>query len=115
MDDYFKNTSKTVQVTYDGELLNIFNGIADWLYEEEILYQPLAMYWSPNNQFLAFIKFNDSNVDYYMFPVYDGTQYNNFTKIRYPKTGSRNPLVKVYLYDTNKNETKELQVPADLR
>ena len=116
MDDYYKNnTPKTIQVTSDGKTETIFNGIADWLYEEEILYQPLAMYWSPNSRYLAYIKFNDTDVEYYTFPIYDGSKYNSISSIRYPKSGTKNPSVQVYLYDSNKKETKELQVPNGFR
>ena len=115
MDDYSKSLPKTTQITKDGELGTIFNGIADWLYEEEILYEPSALFWSPKNRFLAYIKFNDSNVDYYTFPLYDGSRYNTISQIRYPKTSGQNPQVKVFVYDTNQQETKELQVPDGLR
>lgn len=114
MDDYSKNLPKTIQITKDGELGTIFNGITDWLYEEEILYQPSAMFWSPKSRFLAFIKFNDSNVDYYTFPLYDGSKYNTLSQIRYPKTGGQNPIVKMFVHDTKQQETKEFQVPEGL-
>jgi hypothetical protein len=115
MDDYSKNLPKTIQITKDGVLGTIFNGITDWLYEEEILYQPSAMFWSPKSRFLAYIKFNDSNVDYYTFPLYDGSKYNTLSQIRYPKTGGQNPIVKMFVHDTKQQETKELQVPEGLK
>ena len=43
------------------------NGIADWIYEEEILSSARAYFWSPAAKNLAFIKFDDSHVD--IFPI----------------------------------------------
>ncbi|RKP18669.1 dipeptidyl peptidase IV/CD26, N-terminal domain-containing protein [Rozella allomycis CSF55] len=52
---------KTIQVTNDGVNEKIFNGIADWVYEEEIFMKSKAFEWSPDGKYLAFYKFDDSD------------------------------------------------------
>ena len=46
------------QVTKDGELNNIINGVTDWVYEEEFGVTKL-MEFSPDNSLLAFVKTNE--------------------------------------------------------
>lgn len=111
MQNYFNGDKASTQITNDGLDLYIYNGISDWLYEEEILYTTNAMWWSPDSTKLAYLKFNDTDVDFYMFPTYDGAQYGNLNKIRYPKPGSKNPIVKLFIYLTTSNKTVELEVP----
>ena len=50
-----------VQVTKDGEMNKILNGITDWVYEEEFAVTNL-MAWSPNSEQLAFVRFDESEV-----------------------------------------------------
>ena len=50
-----------VQVTKDGELNKILNGITDWVYEEEFAVTNL-MAWSPDSEYLAFVRFDESEV-----------------------------------------------------
>jgi len=103
-------TKKTTQITNDGSK-NIFNGISDWVYEEEVLLQSQAFWWSPDSTYISFIKFNDTNVPEYEVPVYlddnlDAFPYNDKKVIKYPKPGYPNPDVNVYIYDTNSTDTK---------
>jgi len=82
-------TKKTTQITNDGSK-NIFNGISDWVYEEEVLLQSQAFWWSPDSTYISFIKFNDTNVPEYEVPVYlddnlDAFPYNDKKVIKYPK------------------------------
>lgn len=115
MDKYFATNSKeSIQITFDGEENTVYNGITDWLYEEEIFLHSTALFWSPSENKLAYVKFNDSNVDYYMFPIYDGTQYNYVNKIRYPKADAKNPIVKVFIYDSVRGSTRGLEPPVGL-
>ncbi|ORX43292.1 hypothetical protein BCR36DRAFT_336342 [Piromyces finnis] len=110
---YYLNlkTGKSVQITNDGSK-NIFNGISDWVYEEEVLMSSKAFWWSPDGKYLGFIKFNDTNVPEYEIPVYldnnlDGISYNAWKSIKYPKPGFPNPDVNVYIYDTTKETRKK--------
>ena len=51
-----------VRLTQNGEVDAIYNGIPDWVYEEEVLGTNTAMHTSPNGQFMLYAQFNDSKV-----------------------------------------------------
>lgn len=89
-----------LQITDDGDR-DIYNGICDWAYEEEIFESKKAVWISPDNKKLAYIQFNDSNVFHMDIPVYGEAgypqfQYPNAINVAYPKSGSINPLVKLF-------------------
>src|SRR5882724_3964771 len=56
-----------IALTTDGsEKLRVKNGTASWVYGEE-LYQPTAMWWSPDSSKIAYYRFDESKVpDYYL-------------------------------------------------
>ncbi|CAF0793607.1 unnamed protein product [Brachionus calyciflorus] len=111
MEEFFDGSKKSKKITHDGNDSYIYNGITDWLYEEEILYQTNAIWWSPDNYKLAYIKFNDSMVNFYEFPNYDGTPYGKINKIRYPKPDTPNPTARIYIYDTRIDSNIMLEIP----
>ena len=53
-----------VQVTKDGERNKIMNGITDWVYEEEFAVTNL-MAWSPDSEYLTFVRSDESEVPEY--------------------------------------------------
>ncbi|CCK72231.1 Ste13p KNAG_0J01500 [Huiozyma naganishii CBS 8797] len=76
------------------------NGKPDWIYEEEVLASESAVWWAPDDSKVIFAKFNDTNVPLYTFPQFtDGQQYTPFDHIYYPKPGTRNPQVTLYLFN----------------
>ncbi|CAL8095347.1 unnamed protein product [Orchesella dallaii] len=98
------------QITTDGSEENaIYNGIADWVYEEEMFGGPTALWISPSGKNLAFVRFNDTEVLKFQWPIYgepgnNETIYPEYRKIRYPKSGTTNPealLFVVSLTDTD--------------
>ena len=50
-----------VQVTTDGKRNEVINGTTDWVYEEEFSTTRL-MEWSPQSDFLAFVRSDESHV-----------------------------------------------------
>ncbi|XP_060657686.1 uncharacterized protein LOC132792360 isoform X1 [Drosophila nasuta] len=50
------------RITHDAVPGVVYNGIPDWLYEEEILHANNAVWVSDNGQLLLFGSFNDTNV-----------------------------------------------------
>ena len=54
-------TLKSQQITNDSSE-DILNGVADWLYEEEILQTSQALWWSKNGKFLAFLTIDNREV-----------------------------------------------------
>lgn len=103
------------RLTYTGKLGELFNGVPDWLYEEEILGDSPAFELSPSSRTLAFMSFNDSLVDQMPFSVYgNGEQVIPTTRqIRYPKAGRINPIARVHLIDNlEKSVAAELSAPV---
>ncbi|KAF4796873.1 dipeptidyl peptidase 4 [Turdus rufiventris] len=80
-------TAEAVQITQNGEENKIFNGIPDWVYEEEMFGTNYALWWSPNGKFLAYASFNDTEVPVIEYSLYseETLQYPKTIKIPYPK------------------------------
>ena len=58
----------TINSTYNiltGKAGVIFNGIPDWTYENILELQGKSITFSPDNQYMAFITYNDSLVEDY--------------------------------------------------
>ena len=60
------------KVTEDGKQNSIINGIPDWVYEEEFGFNR-ALEFSADNTMIAFIRFDESEVPSYSFPIFAGT------------------------------------------
>lgn len=101
------------RLTFDGKQDEIFNGVPDWLYEEEILADAPAYQVSPKSTSLAYMSFNDSQVEIMSFHHY-GPPSNvipNLQRIRYPKTGRVNPRVSVHVIDGLKGANEPANYP----
>uniref|UniRef100_A0A665WAA2 Dipeptidyl-peptidase 4 n=1 Tax=Echeneis naucrates TaxID=173247 RepID=A0A665WAA2_ECHNA len=101
------------QVTFNGRDNQIFNGIPDWVYEEEMFSSSQGLWWSPGAKFVAYAEFNDTEVHTIEYTWYGDNQYPSTVSIAYPKPGTPNPIVKVFVVDTD-NVTKitEVVVPS---
>uniref|UniRef100_A0A7M4FR77 Fibroblast activation protein alpha n=1 Tax=Crocodylus porosus TaxID=8502 RepID=A0A7M4FR77_CROPO len=103
------------KITSDGKDNEIFNGIPDWVYEEEMLATKYALWWSPNGKYIAYVQFNDTNIPIIEYSYYGEEQYPRKITIPYPKAGAKNPTVRVFIVDTTNPEglgPKEVPVPA---
>lgn len=67
-------TDDDITITDDGIIDNIFNGIPDWVYEEEVLATNYAHYFSPAGYKVAFAQFNDTLVPDFHYPHYGNPQ-----------------------------------------
>nr|XP_033801091.1 dipeptidyl peptidase 4-like [Geotrypetes seraphini] len=110
---------QNVDITSNGEENKIFNGVPDWVYEEEMFGTNYALWWSPNGTFLAYIEFNDTQVPIMEYSFYgeDTNQYPKTIQIPYPKAGATNPTVKLFIVDTQslQNVThEEIEAPPDI-
>ena len=101
-----------VQVTKDGELNKILNGITDWVYEEEFAVTNL-MAWSPDSEYLAYVRFDESEVPEYSMQMYGDGLYPGYYNYKYPKAGQKNSKVSVHSYSIETKDTKTLKVPGD--
>jgi dipeptidyl-peptidase-4 len=100
---------KVTQITKDGEQNKVLNGMTDWVYEEEFAFIR-AFEWSPEGDFIAFVRFDESEVKQYEIPVYVGRSYPYMYEYKYPKAGEDNSVVNVKIYNVAKGQT----VDADL-
>ncbi|XP_017282279.1 dipeptidyl peptidase 4 isoform X2 [Kryptolebias marmoratus] len=104
------------QVTSNGETNKILNGIPDWVYEEEMFSSNQGLWWSPGGKYVAYAEFNDTEVHTIEYTWYGEDQYPMTVSIPYPKAGTPNPVVKLFVVDTD-NTTKitEAVVPDPFR
>lgn len=88
--------NKETQLTFDGTDV-ILNGYASWVYYEEILGRPTryrSFWWSPDSKRIAYMHMDESMVP--MFPIYsEEGQHGYIEQTRYPKSGDKNPEVKI--------------------
>ncbi|XP_028322721.1 dipeptidyl peptidase 4-like isoform X1 [Gouania willdenowi] len=112
---YVKNgpTSPSVQVTFNGRDNQILNGHPDWVYEEEMFSSNQGLWWSPGGRFVAYAEFNDTDVHNIEYSWYGDDQYPSTISIPYPKPGTPNPIVKLFVVDSdNTTHVDEVVVPA---
>ena len=93
--------------------MDIFNAVPDWVYEEEIFGDTKTLWWSPDGEYLAFLRMNETGVPTYTVPYYQAGQnvapaYPLNLDIRYPKVGKANPTTTFHLLKVG--EEKAVQV-----
>ncbi|MBR6249641.1 MAG: S9 family peptidase [Bacteroidales bacterium] len=104
-------------VTTDGEPNKIINGACDWVYEEEFS-TPAIFSWSPDSKELAYVRFDESEVQEFSFPMYaasnpgyaDNKLYPGEYKYKYPKAGEKNSKVEVRVFNVDKRVSKTMQL-----
>ena len=101
-----------LRVTKDGELNKIINGATDWVYEEEFATTSL-MEFSPDNQLLAFVKTDETEVKEFSFQTFETKLYPGSYTYKYPKAGEENSKVACYVYDINAQTTRKMDIPLD--
>nr|XP_020489846.1 inactive dipeptidyl peptidase 10-like isoform X2 [Labrus bergylta] len=108
--------SNALRITSSGMEGVIFNGLSDWLYEEEVLQSYLAHWWSPDGERLAFLTINDTLVPNMVLPQFTGTAYPRGLQYPYPMAGQTNPAVRLSVVNLfGATHTQELQPPDQLR
>ncbi|WP_080905481.1 S9 family peptidase [Parabacteroides sp. Marseille-P3160] len=100
-----------VQITKDGVPNQIINGTTDWVYEEEFGITNL-MAWAPNSEYLAFVRFDETEVPEYSMQIYGENYYPGFYNYRYPKAGEKNSKVTLHSYSIETKDIKTLTLPV---
>jgi dipeptidyl-peptidase-4 len=90
-------TDAVQAVTYDGVMGQNLYGMADALYENSFGMMQ-AYQWSPDGQYLAFLRFNETAVKSFPISNYDRV-YPGINNQRYPKAGEMVPDVSVFIYN----------------
>uniref|UniRef100_A0A8C5X9P7 A-type potassium channel modulatory protein DPP6 n=1 Tax=Malurus cyaneus samueli TaxID=2593467 RepID=A0A8C5X9P7_9PASS len=104
---------QAIRVVSTGKEGVIFNGLSDWLYEEEILKTHIAHWWSPDGTRLAYATINASRVPTMEIPIYTGITYPTVKTYHYPKVGMENPTISLHVIGLN-GPTHDLEMtPPD--
>ncbi|KAM9851152.1 inactive dipeptidyl peptidase 10-like [Aulostomus maculatus] len=105
--------SSSWRLTSSGQDGVVFNGIADWLYEEEVLNTQVAHWWSPDGSRLAYLTINDSLVPNMLLARFTGPLYPRGKEYPYPKMGQVNPTVRLAIVTLDgSSQTTEMTPPA---
>lgn len=86
---------KEVAVTTDGRKNFIINGSTDWVYEEEFEFTQ-AFFWSPDNKYLAYYRFDETEVPEYNMQKWAGNYPIDY-RFKYPKAGEKNAKVAILI------------------
>ncbi|CAH1183188.1 unnamed protein product [Phaedon cochleariae] len=114
--DIYHRSSPTaetdVRITFTGQPDVVYNGIPDWLYQEDILRTPEALWSSHDGTHLLYATFNDSQVGIMNFPWFQtgsvlgssgvsqrAPSFPSSRSVRYPTPGTPIPLVQLWVVD----------------
>jgi dipeptidyl-peptidase-4 len=109
-----------VQITKDGEIGKIRNGIPDWAYEEEFGLVR-AYEFSADSRMIAWIRFDESNVGSYNLPFFltspDRDSYSQelvtYRPQQYPTAGAANSKVSVHSFDIKSSVIRDMDLKLD--
>ncbi len=107
----YKRDFKTdLAITHD-TLPYLFNGVADWLYNEE--FDCGAMWaWSTDSKFVAFVRLNDKDVASFEWQevLASGEGYPVTQSLNYPRVGTANPIPQLCLYDIQYKDIRTIDL-----
>ncbi|KAL5395780.1 hypothetical protein PMIN02_003796 [Paraphaeosphaeria minitans] len=117
------DSDSVIPITKDGGS-ELFYGVPDWVYEEEVFAGNSATWWSKDGKYIAFLRTNESTVP--TFPVQyfvsrpSGKEpepgeenYPEVRHIKYPKSGAPNPIVDLQFYDVGLGEVFNVNIEND--
>lgn len=90
--------------------ITTWNGIADWLYEEEFGLTCL-MQFSPDSKQLAFIRLDDKDVPATSWQLMLQNGYPQTVSQSYPRAGERNASASVQIYTISTKDIREASLP----
>jgi dipeptidyl-peptidase-4 len=94
---WYLENGQTDQVTFDGKINHIINGVTDWVYEEEFGFVR-AFQWNSDGTTLAFLRFDESAVSEFTMMQYGEDLYPYPQTFKYPKAGEKNSKVDLHLF-----------------
>jgi len=108
-----------VAVTSDGAKNAIINGVPDWTYEEEFS-TTCSMAWAPDALTLSYLRYDETDVPMYSFPLYEGSceprlefaLYPGTYSYKYPVAGAVNSRVSLHSYDVETRKIKDIAIKA---
>jgi dipeptidyl-peptidase-4 len=103
-------SGKVKQLTKDGKRNEVINGTTDWVYEEEFgLTKGYA--WSPDSKYIAFLRFDESEVREFTMTYFDEL-YPDLYTFKYPKAGERNSCVTAYMIQAKGGKPTRIDLGA---
>ena len=91
---YDLSTKREKRITFNGSETNL-NGTLSWVYWEEIFgRQDIGYWWSDDSKALAFLNTDESQVTKMHYVHWKPAEPELITQ-RYPKAGTKNPMVKL--------------------
>lgn len=100
-------SQKTTQVTQNGKKNNVINGGTDWVYEEEFELTK-GFYWSPDNQYVAYYSFDESQVPQMTMDFYQEGTYPEPYTFKYPKAGEDNSVLSLWMYQLSTHQSTKM-------
>ncbi|KAI1503426.1 dipeptidyl peptidase IV N-terminal region-domain-containing protein [Biscogniauxia marginata] len=113
---FLSKNGSVSQITDDGSP-DLFHGVPDWVYEEEIFGTRSAIWFSPDGEVLAYLSFNETGVEtftvqYFMDNLEIAPVYPRELDLRYPKVGTTNPTVSLTLLFVDSEEKESIPIDA---
>jgi len=105
--DVVENSEK--QITKDGKINSIINGVTDWVYEEELGFVK-ALEWNNKGDRIAFLRFDESKVPEFSMDIFGSDLYPDQQVFKYPKAGEANSDVSLHMYDVATEATQEIDL-----
>lgn len=108
------------QVTTDGKINKIINGLPDWVNEEEFSMNS-SLVFNADGTMLCWLKYDETAVKTYSLQMFKGMRpalsdndlYPGEYSYKYPKAGEQNAIVTAWSYDIQSRKIRQLQVPMD--
>ena len=108
------------QVTKDGKVNEVINGLPDWVNEEEFSFNS-SMVFSADSKQIVWVRYDESEVKEYSMPLFKGLSpareeyatYPGLYTYKYPKPGEQNSKVSVMSYDIKSHQTRQMDLPLD--
>ncbi|OLN86930.1 Dipeptidyl peptidase 4 [Colletotrichum chlorophyti] len=113
---FLSKNGTIAQITKDGGP-DLFHGVPDWVYEEEIFGSRSTFWFSPDGEYIAYLSFNETGVETFTIPYFMGGQkiappYPVELDLRYPKVGSKNPTLQLTLLEVEAEATNPVTIDA---
>ena len=100
---------------------DIYNGVSDWLYEEEFGVTGLFAF-SPDSKMLAFVRLDETDVPTFEWQTFlqptpdpslkgSGALYPELHSVRYPKAGEKNAKASLCVYDLYYKTIRTIELP----
>ncbi|WP_299062435.1 S9 family peptidase [uncultured Polaribacter sp.] len=108
---FIKNvaSNQITQVTNDGKINEVINGITDWVYEEEFAFVR-AFEWNKTGTHLAFLRFNETNVPTFSMDIIGAENYPKQQVFKYPKAGEKNADVTLHIFNLSSEKSTKISL-----